>query len=369
MIRRAETHTLSSQITDASKDNKKLFNLINTMTDSGKSNPLPPSTSDEELTEEFAIFFMNNSKKSGMHLILILNLSLLNKTPASPMITVTCLLKMKLKKSLCPFPPNPLNWMYCQPKCIEEIIKIFFSLLTKIINLSLSEGLFVEEWKVAIIHPLLKKLGLDLISKNYRPVSNLPFLSKVVEKCALKQFIKHCDENSLLPTYQSAYRKNYSCETTLVKLFDDLLWLMEQQKVNLLVVIDLSATFDTVDHGILIDVLNTAFNVGGKSLNWFKSYLYPRSSKVNIGKCFSSNQDLCFSVPQRSLCGPVLYNAYASTMNTVVPPSIAIHAYVDEHALKKELNSSIPQEEVETAKSLSNCLDKVKDWMNSCHLR
>ena len=155
----------------------------------------------------------------------------------------------------------------------------------------------------------------------------------------------------------------------LVKLFDDLLWSMEQQKVNLLVAIDLSATFDTVDHGIPIDVLDTAFNVRGKSLDWFKSYLYPRSCKVNIGESFSSNQDLCFSVPQESLCGPVLYNAYASTMNTVALPAIAIHAYADDHALKKEFNSSIPQEKVETVKYLSNCLDKVKDWMNSCHLK
>ena len=93
----------------------------------------------------------------------------------------------------------------------------------------------------------------------------------------------------------------------------------------------------------------------------------PVKSLLVIG--FSSNQDLCFSVPQGSLCGPVLHNAYASTMNTVGPPAIAIHAYADDHALKKEFNFSIPQEEVETAKSLRNCLDKVKDWMNSCHLK
>ena len=149
--------------------------------------------------------------------------------------------------------------------------------------------MFVEEWKVAIIHPLLKKLGLDLISSNYRPVSNLPLLSKVVEKAALKQFIKHCNDNSLLPTYQSAYGKNYSCKTALVKLFDDLLCSMERQKVNLIVAINLSAAFDMVDPGIFIDVLNTAFSVGGKSLDWFKLYLYPRSCKINIGESFSSS--------------------------------------------------------------------------------
>ena len=96
---------------------------------------------------------------------------------------------------------------------------------------------------------------------------------------------------------------------------------------------------------------------------------YPRSCKINIGESFSSSRDLCFSVPQGSLCGPVLYNVYASTMNTVVPPDIAIHAYADDHALKKEFNSSVPQDEVETAESLSKCLDKVKDWMNSWCLK
>ena len=139
--------------------------------------------------------------------------------------------------------------------------------------MSLTEGRFADEWKVAVIRPLLKKPGMEHICGNYQPVSNLPLLSKVVEKAALKQFIKHCDESSLLPYYQSAYRKNYSCETALVKLFDDILWLMEKQKVNLLVAINLSAAFDTVNHDILIKVLNMTFNVHGKSLDWFKSYL------------------------------------------------------------------------------------------------
>ena len=144
-------------------------------------------------------------------------------------------------------------------KVLKDIVIPLLPLLTKIINMSLTEGRFADEWKVAVIRPLLKKPGMEHICRNYQPVSNLPFLSKVVEKAALKQFIKHCDKGSLLPYYQSAYRKNYSCETALVKLFDDILWSMEKQKVNLLVAIDLSAAFDTVDHDILIEVLNMTF--------------------------------------------------------------------------------------------------------------
>ena len=84
------------------------------------------------------------------------------------------------------------------------------------------------EWKITIIRPLLKKLGLTLIHSNYRPVSNLPFLSKVVEKVIQDQFRSHCANHRLIPDYQSAYHANYSCETALLKIVNDILWTMER---------------------------------------------------------------------------------------------------------------------------------------------
>ena len=115
-------------------------------------------------------------------------------------VNFTELVEDEVEKIIMSMPTKSCKLDVLPTKVLKEIIKSSLPLLTKIINL-LTEGLFVEEWKVAIIWPLLKKLGLDLISENYRPVSNLHFLSKVVEKSALKQFIKHCDDNSYsLPT-------------------------------------------------------------------------------------------------------------------------------------------------------------------------
>ena len=118
-------------------------------------------------------------------------------------------------------------------KLLKRMLSKLGSVIT-IVNLSLSSGTFANEWKSAIVRPLLKKQGLELIAKNYRPVSNLPFMSKVVEKCMLQQFTAHCDANKLLPDYQSAYRTNLSCETALVKLHNDILWSMEQVSQPLL---------------------------------------------------------------------------------------------------------------------------------------
>ena len=189
-----------------------------------------------------------------------------------------------------------------------------------------------------------KKVGMELTNTSYRPVSNLPFLSKVVEKSVLLRFNRPCNEHNLMPSYQSAYRANFSCETALVKLTDDLLWAMEHQEVTPLVTIDLSPTFDTVDHDMLLSVLSKKFGVVDNALKWFDAYLRPRRFQVLIGDTRSKEIDLPFLVPQGSCAGPVLYSAYASTLQEVINDQnesprinkpIELHGFVDNHAYKK----------------------------------
>ena len=108
---------------------------------------------------------------------------------------------------------------------------------------------------------------------NYRPVSNLSFLSKLVEQCMLKELLQHCEDNHLLPNFQSAYRANYSTETSLVKLVNNILRSMEHRQIMTVVLLDLSAAFDMVDHDILLSILNKQFGICGKALEWFNSYL------------------------------------------------------------------------------------------------
>ena len=123
-------------------------------------------------------------------------------------------------------------------------------------NESLRDEIFASNWKTAIVRPLLKKtLGVQLVLSNFRPVSNLPFLAKALEKCDLTQLDEHCKANAPIPDYQSAYREHYSCETALIKLANDLLWSMEEDCVTSFIAIDLLAAFDMVSHDILLDLL------------------------------------------------------------------------------------------------------------------
>ena len=200
------------------------------------------------------------------------------------------------------------------PTILKQIISSIITPITNLINESLENGVFANKWKTAIIKPLLKKAGLVLICKNYRSVSNLSFLSKILEKCALLQFNNHCTVNKLLLDYQSVYRENFSCKTALVKLMDDILWNMEVQEITAVVVIDPSVAFDTVDHDILLDVLNNTFGLDGNTQDWIDGYVRTRKFKVNIGQSYSEKFDVKFSVSQGSIFGPVLYSTYASTL-------------------------------------------------------
>ena len=115
-------------------------------------------------------------------------------------------------------------------KLLKQVLHSCIPAITKIINLSLDKGDFSSQWKSAVVCPLIKSLSKGTNNDNYRAVSNLPFISKVAEKCTLQQLNDHCDTYNLLPEYQSAYRKNFSYETSLLKLTNDTLWGMENKK-------------------------------------------------------------------------------------------------------------------------------------------
>ena len=120
--------------------------------------------------------------------------------------------------------------------------------------------------------PCFKKHGLDLLMNNYRPVSNLCFLSKLVEHCMLKQLINHCNTNWLIPEFQSAYKENYITETSLIRMSNDILWSMEKQHITMMVVLNLLTAFDMVDHNILFDILHVHYHVTDNDLQWFETY-------------------------------------------------------------------------------------------------
>ena len=338
------------------------------MTGKKADNPMPEGKTDQELADEFSEYFMCKIKTIRDSLQ-----SIPKFEPSQP---VSCRLSQfkpisedQIKKIISSLSSKSCELDVIPTLLLKEILPAILPVITKIINLSLSEGIFADSWKLAVVRPTIKKLGQELHCANYRPVSNLPFLSKVLEKAALVQFMEYSNCNGLLPDYQSAYRANFSCETALVKLMNDLLWSMEHQQITALMAIDLSAAFDTVDHEVLLSVLKVKFGISESALKWFDTYLHPRSCKVNIGATYSEAQELTFSVPQGSCAGPVLYLAYASTLQEIVPDGIDLHGYADDHALKIAFDPSDDNSIIIAINQLENSAKDIKVWMDKNRLK
>ena len=183
----------------------------------------------------------------------------------------------------------------------ENSIKSHMVSYCSIIKSSLTTGEVPSVFKEAVVTPLLKKPGLELTYKNYRPVSNLSFMSKLTERAISGQIKDFMEANDLQEPVQSAYHPNHSTETALSKIFNDILLSMGDKRGVLLALLYLSAAFDTVDHKIMINRLEHVFGITGTALKWFKSYLSGRFQRVNIAGVMSHSCPLDCCVSQGSV--------------------------------------------------------------------
>ena len=135
------------------------------------------------------------------------------------------------------------------------------------------------------------------------------------------------------------------------------------------VLLDLSAAFDMVDHDILLSILNKQFGICGKALEWFNSYLRPRFFKVKIGKDYSQPQQLHFSVPQGSCSGANVFTCYCSSIDQIVPKDITLNGFADDHSLRKSFLAGDRIQEQQAKLKLENTFSNIKEWMDSMPLK
>ena len=143
---------------------------------------------------------------------------------------------------------------------------------------------------------------------------------------------------------------------------------MENQQVTSMIILDLSAAFITVDHELLLKVLNHRFRVTDTALEWYKNYLIPRRFKVSINGSYSSEKTINFSIPQGSVQGALLFIAYASTIQEVVKKDLTLTGFADDHSICKQFKSGTGQEQ-DTIATLESSLKDIKAWMDAVRLR
>jgi len=251
---------------------------------------------------------------------------------------------------------------------LKESIDALLPFLTAMCNASIAEGHLPSSQKHAIVTPLLKKPSLDQSElKNYRPVSNLTFISKIVEKLVSEQLVSYLQSNNLMPCLQSAYRRHHSTETALLRVMSDLLNAADNRRVSLLGLLDLSAAFDCVDHGILLQRFQTSFGITNTALLWIRSFLTERTQSISYDGRQSSICHLFCGVPQGSVLGGLFFILYTAELFDVVAEcGLTAHTYADD----TQVYFSVPAADAGAAvQQFTECVKRIEAWMGGNRLK
>ena len=212
------------------------------------------------------------------------------------------------------------------PNILKTCLPYIARPLCDIFNRAISESHFPIMWKHALVTPLHKKDAMDN-PNNYRPISVLPILSKVLEKHINKYVNDYLNETKLLSDNQSGFRSQHSCNTAIYKLYSN--WLSTNKNDHLaLLFIDFQKAFDMVPHDILLTKLKQA-GIQGQALKLLTSFLKDRSQKVRIGKTFSSPLPIKRGVPQGSILSPTLFSIFINDLLSLTK-HLESHAYADD---------------------------------------
>ena len=242
-------------------------------------------------------------------------------------------------------------------KCLQLTLPSISSSITRILNLSLSTGSVPSCWKAANVTPVFKK-GDKLNPSNYRPISVIPALGKILERVVYTRLMCHLSENNILTPYQSGFRPNHSTEDVLLRTVEDWRQEVDQGKAIAAVFIDFSKAFDSISHPLLLKKLQ-GIGINYMALNLFKDFLTNRQQRVVIDGQASSWSLVKQGVPQGSLLGPLLFSIYTNDMPSIISNS-SINMYADDTALyASDVNTAV------AAKRVTDDLSAIHKWCKS----
>ena len=362
----------SSKIADCGRDAKQLFNITKHLMGNEKIAKMPVHTCSSLMAQQFSDFFITKVNTIQQELTHYTHDA--TKVAMTPMsddvkfrgVAMNCFepvtesdverLVSNAPAKSCDLDPIP-TWLLKLCSC--ELLPI----ITNVINASLVTSVVPAVFKCAIVKPVLKKSTLDSDAlHNYRPVSNLPFVSKLVERVVANQLNDHLDDNALRDPFQSAYRAGYSTETALIRLKNDIATALDRKCTTILVLLDLSRAFDTINHEILLRRLEHSVGISGAALEWLHSYVSERYYQVAVSSAKSSHCLLERGVPQESVLGPLLYCVYTRPIGDIVTRhGLQYHCYADDTQIYVTVEKDVS---IESALArIETCIIEVAAWM------
>ena len=366
LISRAKASFLSNLVLENSSNPRSLWKTLNSILHRNPPDALPNNPDTTSLANAFLDFFKDKIERIRIKFSPTTEpdpfTNLISPPPTLQTFNPATLEEIRKfvftsSNSQCKLDVIPTDLL---KECFEELGPI----ITTLINYSLAEGCFPSIFKNAHVRPLLKKPSLppeDL--NNYRPISNLNFISKILEKVVASRMNSHLSTNSLFLPFQSAYRSFHSTESTLLKIHNDIISSIDNGEVTALILLDLSAAFDTVNHSILLSRLKNWFGFEDSCLSWFSSYLNLRKQAVSLKDIISSYSTLSCGVPQGSVLGPLLFTLYTTPLGSVISRnSLNYHLYADDTQLYISFK---PAGFHQSSETLSSAFSDIVSWTHN----
>lgn len=367
--------TYCAIIDENKSDQRVLFATVDKMLHRSTEKLYPTARTTSQLANDFADFFSNKISNirqelidlnTAPHIDDISSISPITKFDSFSLVTETEVAKIAVPTASksCSLDPIP-------SVVLKNCLHLLLPTITKIVNLSLSESVVPCSLKLAVVEPRLKKPSLDHVElKNFRPLSNLKLTSKIIEKIVAAQTKDHILNNNMSEYFQSAYKQHHSTETALTRVHNDVTRAVDNKRSVLLLLLDLSAAFDTIDHDILLSRLSERYGFCGDVLVWFTSYLSNRSQTVSVNGITSTKRDLPYGIPQGSVLGPHLFLLYTAPLADIIRHhDMCFHLYADDTQLYLSFESTLAHEAEFAKAKIETCILEINSWMSKNMLK
>ena len=361
-LKSTKTDYFTNKINDCSHDYKRLYSITKTLLGNNKNSTLPHFP-DDQLCKKFAEYFKDKINTICNRLSCTFD-PLYNAPQILPCTSTLTHFTVPTNTAIynyivtarCSSPHDPIP-LYL----IKKLASTLTFTYKNIIDDSLLTGTIPNLLKNAIITPIIKKTNLDSSEfSNYRPISQLPLLTKILEKTVYTQLSHYLTENMLLDIRQNAFRKLHSTETTVLSLFDDLYNSLDTGQPIQLILLDLSSAFDTLRHDILLERLRN-IGIQDVTMEWFSNFIKDRNYSIKIRNNYSKSYTIDHGVPQGSILSPILFSIYLIPLQTIMKryPSITYNLYADDIELHATITNST---------QLQDCLNELQNWLTNNNL-
>ena len=326
LINKSRTDHYRQRIEEAGSDHKRRWGIINELLHSKDRDNTRTDDENRNLCSTFAHYFVDKIVKlrnSVSDTLCVLSASVPCYMSFPPhcgpaLDTLPPVTAEEVSRVLKSSPAKTSTMDIIPTSLVIRCTTVFSEIIAHLANLSFSEGRFPTVFKQATVTPLIKGDSLDKsVPSNYRPISNLNFISKILERLFLSRFQSHILNSPNFNKYQSAYRPGCSTETAVQLLLDRIYSAGDAGRPTLLISLDMSAAFDTIDHSVLLRRLSCSFGIVGNVHSWIQSYLTGRTQSVRIGSHSAPPDPAFVGVPQGSVLGPLLFSIYTSPISTI----------------------------------------------------